>query len=450
MLVDRRRQHRHQLNELAQGLAGNTERLRVKKKTVSNLFRYEGRSKPAGREVDLSAFDQPLYLDIERQTLEVQGFATYVAIVDFVLPHGFTPVITPELKYITVGGATVGIGIETNSFRYGFVHDSLLEADVLLPGGDVITCSAGNEYADLFYGLANSYGTLGYILRATIKLRRAKPYVRLHTERLHDTAELVQMMGQATEDSQCDYIESLAYSPTELYMTISRQVDQAVEIKGIYGPTVFYQEISRPGGLTLTTKDYLFRYDPEWFWAVPHTPFYSFFRKVAPVAIRNSSFFTWYVQKKATLVTKLPFLQTVEDGLEHLIQDWEVPWEHGQALLDFALDRLDLDGKPLLISPVTTPGQATGYPLRPGVMYLNLGSYNFVRKRPGKPLYYNTKIMDEFCFGHDGIKMLYSTTFLSEPEFNRLYNGTAYAALKAKYDPRNLSPTLYDKVVRAF
>jgi FAD/FMN-containing dehydrogenase len=450
MLVDRRQQYWHQMNELAQGLAGNTERLRVKKKTVSNLFRYEGRSKPAGREVDLSAFDQPLYLDTEQQTLEVQGLATYEKIVDFVLPHGFTPVITPELKHITVGGAIVGIGIETNSFRYGFVHDSLLEADVLLPSGDVVTCSATNEYADLFCGLPNSYGTLGYILRATIKLRRAKPYVRLHTERLRDTAELVQMMKQAGEDHRCDYIESLIYSPGKLYMTTSRQVDQAAEVVSIYGSTVFYQEISRPGDLTLTIKDYLFRYDPEWFWAMPHTPLYNFFRKVAPVTLRNSSFFTRYAQKKAALAAKLPFLRMVEDDLEHLIQDWEVPWEHGQALLDFALDNLDLDGKPLLISPVTTPGKATGYPLKPGVMYLNLGSYNFVRKQPGKPPYFSTKIMDEFCFAHDGIKMLYSTTFLDESDFNRLYNGPAHAALKAKYDPRNLLPTLHDKAVKAF
>jgi hypothetical protein len=132
----------------------------------------------------------------------------------------------------------------------------------------------------LFYGLPNSYGTLGYILRATVKLRRAKPYVKLHTERLRNTAKLVQMMKQASEDSECDYIESLVYSPDELYITTSQQIDQAAEVGSIYGSTVFYQEISRPGDLALTTKDYLFRYDPEWFWAVPHTPFYNFSEKL--------------------------------------------------------------------------------------------------------------------------------------------------------------------------
>src|SRR5665213_3105688 len=151
MSKDWRSQHEAQLQQLQTQLAGNTERIRIKKKTVSNLFRYEGREQSNARIVDLSQFNKPLYIDESKQTLEVQGLTTFESIVDFTLPQGFLPLITPELKHITVGGATVGIGIESNSFRYGFVHDSLLEADVLLPDGRIVTCSQNNEYADLFY-----------------------------------------------------------------------------------------------------------------------------------------------------------------------------------------------------------------------------------------------------------------------------------------------------------
>ncbi len=197
MQTDLRPRHQKQLRELATSLAGNSQRLLIKKKTISNLFRYDGRSDLNGREVDLSQFNQPLYLDPGAQTLEVQGLTTYQSIVDFVLPHGFLPTITPELKHITVGGATVGIGIETNSFRYGFVHNSLLEADVLLPTGEVVTCTPTNDYADLFFGLANSYGTLGYILRAKIQLRPALPFVRLRTERFNSVSAYLGTMKTA-------------------------------------------------------------------------------------------------------------------------------------------------------------------------------------------------------------------------------------------------------------
>jgi hypothetical protein len=45
--------------------------------------------------------------------------------------------------------------------------------------------------------------------------------------------------------------------------------------------------------------------------------------------------------------------------------------------------------------------------------------------------------------------MLYSSSFLSEPEFDALYNGEAYRALKWKYDAAGNAQTLYRKVAIA-
>jgi hypothetical protein len=42
--------------------------------------------------------------------------------------------------------------------------------------------------------------------------------------------------------------------------------------------------------------------------------------------------------------------------------------------------------------------------------------------------------------------MLYSSTFLSEAEFDERFNGGRYRELKAKYDPQGRAPTLYAKV----
>lgn len=449
MPVDYRERHNQQVLELAAKLRGNTQPLRVKKKTISNLFRYDGRRQTDSRLIDLSGFNQPLYLDPSSQTLEVQGLTTFEQIVDFVLPHGLLPIITPELKHITVGGATVGIGIETNSFRYGFVHDHVLEAEVLLPDGSVIICNA-KDNTDLFFGLPNSYGTLGYILRATLKLHPVKPFTALSTKRYGNVPSFVAAMGKAAKDPNNDYLESLAYAKDELYLTTVRHTDQPKNLISIYGPTIFYKEISKTGAFSLTTMDYMFRYDPEWFWAMPDSPAVNLFRKNAPKSIRNSSFYARYAAWQNRLSTKLPFLQNNNDDLELLIQDWELPWDHAEALLSFAFDNLDLDGRPLMSAPVATPGKATSYPMRPNQMYLNLGSYSFVKKHPNKPPYYHTKIMDDFTFTHNGIKMLYSSTFLSEKEFNQIYNIESYSKLKAKYDPKGLLPTLYEKTVRAY
>ena len=171
-------EYRHKVEKLLKSWPDRDGPLRLQKSTVSNLFRYQSRESP-GRQVSLAGFNVVLELDANTRTLDVEGLATYETIVAHCLPQGWLPLVTPELRHITIGGATVGIGIESTGFRHGFVHDGLLEADVLLPGGEVVTCSAGNEHADLFRALPNSYGTLGYILRARIALHRAAPFVHL-------------------------------------------------------------------------------------------------------------------------------------------------------------------------------------------------------------------------------------------------------------------------------
>ena len=44
---------------------------------------------------------------------------TYGDLVDATLPHGLAPLVVPQLKTITLGGAVTGLGIESTSFRDG-------------------------------------------------------------------------------------------------------------------------------------------------------------------------------------------------------------------------------------------------------------------------------------------------------------------------------------------
>lgn len=447
MDIDLRNQHHAQIEKLAAELVPNNQPLRVKKKTISNLFRYEGRNKGNRKAVNLSKFDKPLYLDKKNQTLEVQGLATFEKIVDFTLPHGLLPLITPELKHITIGGATVGIGIEANTHKYGFVHNSLLEADVLLPDGRIVTCSASNEFADLFNGLANSYGTLGYILRAKIKLRPTKPYMKLTTKQFSDMTKYLAEMKKASAKSAIEIVEGLVYNETTLFLTTGKEVTKPTTLKTIYKNAIFYQDLSKPGTFTLPMKEYLFRYDPEWFWNMPETKFFTFARKLLPRRIRNSGFYSQYDR----LNLKLPFVknEAKDAEFEHLIQDWEVPWKYGKALLNFIFKTVDLNNKPLALVMVKIPKPATNYPLKPNKLYLNVGSYSFIKRHPGQEKFDATRAIDDFTFKHQGLKMLYSSTFASKSKFDQVYNGTEYSKLKQKYDPKGLTPTLFEKAVQS-
>lgn len=446
---DIRNIHADQVHRLKTILNNNKDSFTIKKKSVSNLFRYEGRNSNKARKIDLSDFNKVLFIDKEKFTADVQGLTTYENLVNKTILHGLLPLVTPELKHITVGGATVGIGIETNSYKYGFVHDGLIEAEVLLPDGQIVICNAKNEYSDLFHGLPNSYGTLGYILRAKIKLRPTKKYVEIKSELYTNLKSFLSNMEKSVNDKKIDYIESLVYSNQQFYLVTSRQTDKINNLKSIYGTNIFYKELSQPHTITLPTKEYIFRYDPEWFWALPETPFYELFRTFAPGKIRNSAFYAHYVNWQRNINKIMPFINFEDPNLEQLIQDWEVPWKNAFSLLEFALDKLDLSGRPIMAVPLKTKFNASFYPIKTNQLYLNLGSYSFVAKKSKNQPYLATKIMDDYCFSHNGIKMLYSSTFMNKKTFNSIYNGKEYALLKTKYDPYSLTPTLYEKAVKS-
>jgi FAD/FMN-containing dehydrogenase len=431
-------------DRLAAALAARAGPLRLKKRTSSNLFRYAPRR--ASRDaLDLGDFNHVLEVDCSARTLEVEGLATYEAIVDRTLQHGLVPLITPELKHITIGGATVGIGIESNGFRHGFVHDGLLEAEVLLADRRIVVATAGNEHAELFRALPNSYGTLGYILRAKIRLMPAAARVRLSTRAFSDLGTFLDAVRAATERADVDFIESLIFGRNQLFLTLSRFVEDAPATADIVREHVFYRLLAREGDVYLTTHDYLFRYDPDWFWNIPETAPYQLFRRLAPASMRNSGFYKRYTQLKHRVLGALP--QRPQDE-EPLIQDWEVPWEHAGELMRCALDNVELGGKPWIATPIRALSSPTLYPVRSGALYFNLGCYCHVKKRPDQGDYYHTRLLDRKCFDLGGIKMLYSSTFLDETEFDRIYNGAGYRAVKRQYDPDGTLGTLYQKCVQ--
>jgi FAD/FMN-containing dehydrogenase len=291
--------------------------------------------------------------------------------------------------------------------------------------------------------LPNSYGTLGYILRAKIRLEPAKPFVELAISRFDDAAVYLDAMRAAAERDDIDFVEGLFFEDERYYLKLGRLRDSLTNLDDILRRDIYYRLVESRDVIRLTTLDYIFRYDPEWFWNIPETAFYALFRRFAPAKYRNSSFYTRHVARKAKIRAALGLMPL---DTEPLIQDWEVPWENAGELVRTCLAEVDLGGHPWAALPIKTPRQPTLYPIEPDKLYFNLGSYCQVKRAAGKPPYHYTQLLDDRCFELGGIKMLYSSTFLDKDEFDRRFNGEAYAALKAKYDPEGNAPTLFDKV----
>src|ERR1700727_2962113 len=154
----------------------STSAVRLAKPT-SNLFR--DRAKLSTPRLDVSGLTNVISVDSDARTADVAGMCTYEDLVAATRPYGLSPMVVPQLKTITLGGAVAGLGIEATSFRNGLPHESVLEAEILTGDGRVVVARPDNEHAELFRTFPNSYGTLGYSLRLRIELERVKPYVWL-------------------------------------------------------------------------------------------------------------------------------------------------------------------------------------------------------------------------------------------------------------------------------
>src|SRR5262249_44015123 len=225
--------------------------------------------------LDVGAFAGVLAVDPAGRTADVLGMTTYEELVDATLPHGLMPLVVPQLKTITLGGAVTGLGIESSSFRHGLPHESVLELDVLTGDGRVLTVTPGGEHAELFAGFPNSYGTLGYALRLRIELAPVRPYVHLVHERFADAAALTARLAELADPAGADpaaadrpdFLDGTAFSPDELYLTVGRWADRAPRPASDYTRTeIYYHSIRRRAEDWLTVRDYLWRWDADWFW----------------------------------------------------------------------------------------------------------------------------------------------------------------------------------------
>lgn len=421
-------------------------------KPSSNLFRFGDRDRGRGAvRLDTAALDGVLDVDPASRTAEVQGMATYETIVAATLPHDLMPLVVPQLKTITLGGAVTGLGVESSSFRHGLPHESVLEMDVLTPDGELLTVTPDGEHADLFAAFPNSYGTLGYAVRLVIGLTPVRPFVRL-THHRYPTA---QAAGAAIGDladpvSGPDFLDGVVFTPDEQYLTAGEFVDAPMpgaRVSDYTGQEVFYRSLQRRPVDHLTVHDYIWRWDPDWFWCSRAFGVQQpLVRRFWPRRYRRSDVY----RRLVALDQRFGASNRVREALggtaeEMVVQDVEVPVER---LADFLeVFHAEVPISPVWLCPMRLRGERTWplYPMEPGRLYVNVGFWSSVPERPGDRWAHN-RLIEELVASLGGHKSLYSTVHYDEDEFWAHYNGEAYRAVKQRYDPAGRAPDLYRKV----
>jgi FAD/FMN-containing dehydrogenase len=406
-------------------------------KSTSNLFRH--RQQTGTKRIDVRAFHHVLSVDADHRIADVEGMTTYEELADETLKFGLLPTVVPQLKTITIGGAVSGLGIESSSFKYGLVHETVEEVEILLGDGNTIVCSP-TQNPDLFYGFPNSYGTLGYVLRLKTKLIPAKSYVKLTHVRFGEPAKFFAQIETLCSSSRFDYIDGVIFDGSEMYVTTGEFADDAPFISDYTHMNVFYQSIRRRDVDYLTAHDYIWRWDTDWFWCSKH-----FYVQHALVRLLATK---WLLNSKTyQRIMRLSHKVMPASDTESVIQDVDIPIAHAVEFLQFLLREIGV--LPIWICPFRSYDSNATYDLCPvdsGKLYINFGFWDTVPSTQPEG-YFNREIEARALALH-GVKGLYSTAYYDEETFWRIYNRPTYEALKNKYDPGRCFKDLYEKTVK--
>lgn len=400
----------------------------------SNKKKHEGFS--------LDNLNGIINIDIENKWVEVGGKTRFYDILNYTIKYNLIPKIIPELSSITVGGAICGISIESSSFKYGWVHDTIIDMDILTASGEVLYCTRDNENKDLFNAIPNSYGTIGYITRAKIQLIKSRPYVKLITHKFETTKKAFNFIKIAVNNKDVDFIDAVAYSKYEIFVNLGFLCDNPNDIKGHCELSnyprngIYYESIRKLRYNAMTIHDYFWRWDADMFWGV------------TDVSVLKNKWFRWIFGRCILNTRTLRALQKVfkskGNKKEKIIQDLGIPGENVEIFYDWVCD--NIDEYPIWICPVIPKKMNSDlWTFNENKLYYDIGV--FVRKKSEKTPYYYNKLIEKKLIELNGNKCFYSDTFLDKSDFNKLINPKKYEKVKKKYDENNRFGNLYEKII---
>jgi len=121
--------------------------------------------------LDFRRMNRILAWDPVSGRIQVEPGVTMSQLWQYTLEDGWWPAVVPGTSKPTIGGCA-GMNIHgKNAWKQGTIGDHIVEFEFMLPSGDVITCSRGqNEH--LFFSAIGGFGMLGIFISLTLQLKR--------------------------------------------------------------------------------------------------------------------------------------------------------------------------------------------------------------------------------------------------------------------------------------
>src|SRR3989344_5285283 len=205
----------------------STKPVSLKKKAVAHQVPKPQDKRYSDEKIYISDLNEIILIDREKQICIAEPGVTFVDLVDATLKYSLVPIVVPELKTITIGGAVAGCSIESMSYKYGGFHDSCLEYEFITAQGEVLTCTPDNENKLLFQMAHGTFGTLGIISKLTFRLVPAKKYVQVTYEKYKTLEENKAAIWKRFKNKDIDFMDGIIHSPNLYVLSVANFVDDA-------------------------------------------------------------------------------------------------------------------------------------------------------------------------------------------------------------------------------
>ena len=374
--------------------------------------------------IDLRSFTQIIALN--HNSITVESNITIQAILDFLIPKGYILSVTPDMSHLTMGGIVAGIGGGSSSFRHGYFHEILTQFDIIIGNGELLTCSP-NQNEDLFYGVPNTLGTLGYITQMTLTIRKCKPYVKTTNYLFHDSERFFNHLEQYQQDATVDFLDGTIFGENQFVLVVGQFKDTLEgTLDNFVNDKVYWQSILKEKTHWFTTKAYIYRWDTDMYYTsmiIPSWMNKSSIRKCIPANCIP------YIKKA------LPYVG-VDNDISDIVADVLIPFPKMRTFYQWYQQHIGL--YPVYICPAQS-GDNFSFWKKDLLCDFGIGygieTDNAAAKR---------NAIEHKMLELRGRKFLYSRTTMSEDNFWKLYNKDAYMGLRKKYHAK--SPQWYDKV----
>jgi len=401
-----------------------------------------------------------LELDEEAMTVRVEPCVSMGQLSHVLTAKGYTIPVLPEMDDLTVGGLICGCGIESSSHLYGLFQATCTQFEIVGADGELHRASE-DENPELFRAIPWSYGSLGFLVSATIRIVPAKKFVKLTYTPFDDAAaycKYFEEQSKLPEGEAALFVEGLVYSKDRAVIMTGNMVDEVgddapLNAIGSFWKPWFFKHVESlltgMGGANdgaevveyLPLRDYYHRHTRSIFWEA---------QDIIPIGNHPlfRLLFGWMMPPKVSFLklTQTEALHRMYKE-QHVIQDMLVPINKLQLSIEKFDEQYQL--YPLWLCPMKlfdVPGFVQ--PKIDEHMFVDIGAYGVPEsaRRGEFDGEASGKVVEAFVAEHKGFQMLYADSYLSRDEFRSMFDHTLLDKLRKATKAERAFPEPFAKV----